>query len=60
MRETVEILSPPPAAGGEDEAEKTIPAGLGVQARKYYARVLERGERIDWAAEEEAQRAAAE
>jgi hypothetical protein len=34
-----------------------FPQGLGVAAKKYYERVMERGEGIDWEEEREAQRA---
>ncbi|KAL7415556.1 hypothetical protein BDY24DRAFT_263585 [Mrakia frigida] len=43
------VVPPPPS-------HVLLPPGLGIEAKGYYRRVLERGERIDWAEEEEAQR----
>lgn len=50
-----ETLGP---AEGEEEGEETVyPEGLTREARKYYERVMQRGEGIDWEEEREAQRA---
>lgn len=48
---TVVVPPPPPPP-----IHGLLPPGLGIEAKGYYRRVLERGERIDWAEEEEAQR----
>lgn len=37
--------------------ELVLPEGLNEEAKKYYQRVMERGEGIDWEEEREAQRA---
>ena len=41
----------------EDRPARVLPPGLSVAATKYYRRVIERGEGIDWEEEREAQRA---
>ncbi|WVQ98951.1 hypothetical protein IAU59_006083 [Kwoniella sp. CBS 9459] len=41
----------------EQRRELVLPDGLSESARKYYLRVMERGEGIDWEEEREAQRA---
>jgi len=42
---------------GEGEQENVYPEGLNAVARRYYARVMARGEGVDWEEEREAQRA---
>jgi hypothetical protein len=43
--------------GAQLERPPVFPQGLGAQAKRYYERVLARGEGIDWEEEREAQRA---
>ncbi|KAK8869583.1 hypothetical protein IAR55_000150 [Kwoniella newhampshirensis] len=54
MQDEVENGGEVPAEGGR---APVLPEDLSELARKYYARVMERGEGIDWEEEREAQRA---
>jgi hypothetical protein len=45
------------AADGEGEQENVYPEGLNAVAKRYYQRVMARGEGVDWEEEREAQRA---
>lgn len=56
MRDLVEALTPPNPSDASSGSAYVLPEGLGADAKAYYRRVLERGERIDWDAEEAAQR----
>ncbi|CED84860.1 Ubiquitin domain [Phaffia rhodozyma] len=68
IRERVGSLSPSPSLAesapapqdahgqGQGQTRRTLPAGLSAQAKMFYHRVLDRGDRVDWAEEEEAQR----
>lgn len=49
--------TPSPAARPDGARPHVLPAGLNEAAQKYYARVMARGEGIDWEEEREAQRA---
>lgn len=42
---------------GEGERENVYPEGLNAVAKRYYQRVMARGEGVDWEEEREAQRA---
>lgn len=47
----------PDEAQGEGERENVYPEGLNAVAKRYYQRVMARGEGVDWEEEREAQRA---
>jgi hypothetical protein len=42
---------------GDGERENVYPEGLNAVAKRYYQRVMARGEGVDWEEEREAQRA---
>ena len=59
MRAAVGAATAAAAAQGEEEGERenVYPEGLNAVAKRYYERVMARGEGVDWDEEREAQRA---
>jgi hypothetical protein len=49
--------SAPEGAEAEGQRENVYPEGLNAVAKRYYQRVMARGEGVDWEEEREAQRA---